>query len=335
MVEGFHACAGLLQCQPLRDAMGEAALRHARNYMLTLALVLLAGAAVSLYVSLRRAHSQYDELARAEGRAVFEAVMGLREWTTERGVYVSPTERALATEYPLATHRDVACPEVGTLTRINHAQMVRMFSEVLSQDHDIRLHITSLQPLLARNAADPWEKQALMSFSRGEAEAETVDKTGSGDSVFRYMAPLKEERSCLECHHERTDVGGIRGGITVSFNFAPFQRSMDQSARLLWLVHGLGLGVSLGLVTLLGTRLTQSVGALQASFQRIRQLEGLVPICAWCKKIRKEGTDPHVPSSWVTVERYLGERTAAQFSHGMCPECEERTDRDSALPKTT
>lgn len=315
--------------------MGEAALRHARNYVLTLALVLLAGAAVSLYVSLRRAHSQYDELARAEGRAVFEAVMGLREWTTERGVYVSPTERALATEYPLATRRDVACTEVGTLTRINHAQMVRMFSEVLSQDHDIRLHITSLQPLLARNAADPWEKQALMSFSRGEAEAETVDKTGSGDSVFRYMAPLKEERSCLECHHERTEVGGIRGGITVSFNFAPFQRSMHQSARLLWLVHGLGLGVSLGLVTLLGTRLTQSVGALQASFKRIRQLEGLVRICAWCKKIRKEGADPHVPSSWVAVERYLGERTAAQFSHGMCPECLEMADRDSSLPKTT
>ena len=318
----------------LRDAMGESGIRHARNYVLTLALVLLIGATVSLYFSLRRVHSQYDALARAEGRAFFQSVMAMREWTTERGgVYVSLTERALANQYPLATRRDLACTGEVSLTRINHAQMVRMLSDVLTEDRGIKLHITSLQPLLVRNAPDPWEERALMSFSRGEAEAQTVVKTGPGDSVFRYMAPLKMERSCLDCHHEPTKVGGIRGGITVSFSFAPFQRSMDQSARLLWMVHVLGLGVSLGLVTLLGTRLIQNVSALQTSLGRIHQLEGLVPICAWCKKIRKEGADPAVPSSWVPVERYVGERTAAQFSHGMCPECQERVDPDFRPPQ--
>jgi hypothetical protein len=303
--------------------------------VLTLALVLLTAAAVSLYFSLRRLHSQYDALALAEGRAFFQSVMAMRDWTTEGGgVYVSPAEWALPKQYPDGMSRDVACTGNITLTKINHAQMVRMLSEVLTEDRGIRLHITSLQPLLARNSPDPWEKQALMDFSTGKAEAQTVVESESGNSVFRYMAPLKMERSCLECHHENTKVAGIRGGITVSFSFAPFQRSMNQSARLLWFVHILGLGVSLGLVTLLGTRLIQSVDALQTSLSRIRQLEGLVPICAWCKKIRKEGADPWSPSSWVPVERYVGERTAAKFSHGMCPECHAKVNPNSPPPET-
>lgn len=310
-------------------------LGHARSYVFTLALVLMTGAVVSLYVSLRRAHSQYDALAIAEGRAVFQAVMAMREWTIEGGgIYVSPAERPFLSQYPQTARREVACTREVKLTRINHAEMVRMLSEVLTEDRGIRLHITSLQPLLARNAADPWEKQALMSFSKGKAEAQSVVRTGSGDSVFRYMAPLKVERSCLECHREHKNVGEIRGGITVSFSFAPFQQAMHQSARLLWLVHVLGLGVSLGLVMLLGKRLIQNVGKLQTSLKRIRQLEGLVPICAWCKKIRPEGWDPTLGASWIPVEQYIGERTAAKFSHGMCPECFERANRKLPVPKT-
>ena len=310
-------------------------MRHAKTYVLTIAVVLLAGAAGSLYFSLRRVHSQYEALAQAEGRAFFQSIMAMRQWTTEGGgVYVSAAERALPRQYPDSMSRDVVCTGNITLTRINHAQTVRMLSGVLTENRGIRLHITSLRPLLARNSPDPWEKQALMDFSTGKAEAQTVVESESGDSLFRYMAPLKMERSCQECHHESTDVGGIRGGIAVSFSFAPFQRSMSQSARLLWLVHILGLGVSLGLVALIGSRLIQSVDALQTSLSRIRKLEGLVPICAWCKKIRKEGTDPWLPSSWVPVERYLGERTAATFSHGMCPECNAKVNPGSSPPGT-
>jgi len=49
----------------------------------------------------------------------------------------------------------------------------------------------------------------------------------------------------------------------------------------------------------------------------VRQLEGLLPICSYCKKIR-DG-DEH----WSQVEEYVSRRTEAQFSHGVCPECYE------------
>lgn len=52
------------------------------------------------------------------------------------------------------------------------------------------------------------------------------------------------------------------------------------------------------------------------SLQReVHQLQGLLPICSHCKKIRDE------KNQWQPVEQYLSERTDARFSHGLCPDC--------------
>jgi K+-sensing histidine kinase KdpD len=52
--------------------------------------------------------------------------------------------------------------------------------------------------------------------------------------------------------------------------------------------------------------------------QRVRVLEGILPVCSFCKKIRdKQG-------HWFSMEQFITERSEAQFSHGFCPECGER-----------
>jgi len=53
-------------------------------------------------------------------------------------------------------------------------------------------------------------------------------------------------------------------------------------------------------------------------FGRIRYLEGIVPVCASCKKIRDEN------GRWQPIEIYIVERSEAEFSHGLCPECAGR-----------
>jgi hypothetical protein len=50
----------------------------------------------------------------------------------------------------------------------------------------------------------------------------------------------------------------------------------------------------------------------------LRVLEGLLPICSFCKRIRDEGGE------WRQLESYIGERSAARFSHTFCPECGRR-----------
>ncbi len=54
---------------------------------------------------------------------------------------------------------------------------------------------------------------------------------------------------------------------------------------------------------------------LEAAIGRIKHLEGIIPICMYCKKIR--GDD----SSWQQLERYISEHSDALFSHGICPDC--------------
>ena len=48
---------------------------------------------------------------------------------------------------------------------------------------------------------------------------------------------------------------------------------------------------------------------------RVKRLEGILPTCMYCKKIRDE------KQIWVTIEEYITERSNAEFSHGVCPDC--------------
>ncbi|MFQ6674118.1 MAG: PAS domain S-box protein [Fidelibacterota bacterium] len=54
---------------------------------------------------------------------------------------------------------------------------------------------------------------------------------------------------------------------------------------------------------------------LQEAVDRIETLTGLIPICAWCKKIRDDR------GYWSQVESYIAEHSRAEFSHGICPDC--------------
>ena len=54
---------------------------------------------------------------------------------------------------------------------------------------------------------------------------------------------------------------------------------------------------------------------LEDALAHVKRLEGLLPICCYCKKIR----DDH--NYWNEVERYVGEHSNAKFSHGICPDC--------------
>jgi GAF domain-containing protein len=54
------------------------------------------------------------------------------------------------------------------------------------------------------------------------------------------------------------------------------------------------------------------------ALEKVKTLHGLLPICAWCKRIR----DDH--GYWSQVEAYVHEHLGANFTHGICPECLEK-----------
>lgn len=57
------------------------------------------------------------------------------------------------------------------------------------------------------------------------------------------------------------------------------------------------------------------ISKLQKAIDEIKTLEGIIPICAGCKKIRDD------TGFWEQVDAYVSKRTSARFSHGLCPAC--------------
>jgi len=70
-------------------------------------------------------------------------------------------------------------------------------------------------------------------------------------------------------------------------------------------------------LTELWTRLRVAERILRYTTQ-VRQLEEMLPICSYCKKIRDD------QNYWQQIEGYINERTGSEFSHSVCPDCYAR-----------
>jgi DNA-binding response OmpR family regulator len=73
-------------------------------------------------------------------------------------------------------------------------------------------------------------------------------------------------------------------------------------------------------------RLTEQIEQLRETLANVRQLKGLLPICCYCKSIRKD------EDYWQQLEGYISEHSDAEFSHGICPGCLHQAHRDFDVP---
>ena len=70
-----------------------------------------------------------------------------------------------------------------------------------------------------------------------------------------------------------------------------------------------------GRILKLQASLADRIKELEDALSNIKQLQRLLPICCYCKKIRDD------KNYWQQVEEYITLHTEAQFTHGICPEC--------------
>ncbi len=70
--------------------------------------------------------------------------------------------------------------------------------------------------------------------------------------------------------------------------------------------------------------LAQQVETLQHALDHVRQLKELLPICAWCKRVRDD------KDYWHSIEEYLHVHTGTDFTHGICPHCVEAMRQSAA-----
>ena len=75
-------------------------------------------------------------------------------------------------------------------------------------------------------------------------------------------------------------------------------------------------------VVQLQSALADRVKELEEAIASVKQLQGLLPICCYCKKIRDDG------NYWHRVESYITGHANVRFSHGICPDCSEKLKAD-------
>lgn len=98
-------------------------------------------------------------------------------------------------------------------------------------------------------------------------------------------------------------VKGIEAGAT-DYLTKPFYR------------NELRVRVNVGTRTIdLQRKLADRVTELEEALTQVKQLEGMLPICAYCRKIRDE------EDKWQNIDMYIARKTSVEFTHGICPTC--------------
>lgn len=107
--------------------------------------------------------------------------------------------------------------------------------------------------------------------------------------------------------------------------FGPFAgETLTENVLLLQVPLGATAVLALGLGAVIAGRKRAEeererlVGHLQDALAHVKALRGLLPICAACKRIR------NAEGCWEAIEEYISNRSEADFTHGICPECTQR-----------
>jgi sigma-B regulation protein RsbU (phosphoserine phosphatase) len=128
----------------------------------------------------------------------------------------------------------------------------------------------------------------------------------SGSDAFEYLYII-----LLTAKDRKDDiVAGLDAGaddyVTKPFDYQELRARVGVGKRVVELQHHLAGRNRL---------LADTVRRLEDCLATIRRLHGLLPICAYCKRIRDD------QDYWHQIEAYISEHSETEFTHGICPDC--------------
>lgn len=218
--------------------------------------------AFSLYFQTKRTDVLVNKLSFSYGKLFSDHILSIRQWNKNHGeVYVPMAEETQVSPQKKIPDKDVESPD-GQHTLINQSYMIRQISEINPDKTGIRFHMTSLNPIRLENKADYWETIALHSFETGRTYAHELSSIG-GKPYYRYMEPLKSDRTCLRCHKQKAyKVNNFLGGISVNIPADKISPVIEQRQLYTYFIHTIICGIGLVLLSLLhntGEKVTQKL----------------------------------------------------------------------------
>lgn len=205
------------------------------DFVKIVALLILIALTTLLFFEIRAIKDQYDQIALIISQSYFNTVVELKKWSSRcGGIYVAVTE-----ETPLSKiddpPQDLHTLEGLELREVNAVYLAKVLAGLFQKDLGIQFKFASLRPLNPENAADPWEREKLKEFEAGDLAGKFEKVTMDGVEYYRYMKPLKIEKSCLGCHEKQGyRQGDIVGGVSVSLPAQVIEKYED--AAVFWTV---------------------------------------------------------------------------------------------------
>ena len=181
-------------------------------------LLISAVVIVSFSITFYRTSSFQQELvleqATRQARVIHKQIILTRRWVSDHnGLFFVKTDNVLAN--PFLNDAEIRDEEGRSLVKRNPAMVTRELSEYANREGLFRYRVTTLQPINPANVPDEFERKSLELFEQGVKEVIEIHEGPSGKTLH-FMAPLKVEESCKECHSEKDYVAGdTRGGLSI------------------------------------------------------------------------------------------------------------------------
>ncbi len=279
---------------------------------------------------------QVDTFTLGDGLPSQDGNLGASYVDSRGRVWVGTSRGAAALDPSLETFS--LAPPPPTLERVTIADPERVLAaghRLGFRDHHLRF-VFSL-PVLHRKEDTQYQTQLV--------GLETEPRPWHGEA-WREFATLPAGRYVMRIWG-RTFDGRVAGPVEFPFQVAP----APWSHPLAYVVYLLATGAAVWGVLRLRTRvlrertiileaavaqrtrvIEEQSQALEGSnlelqdrnrelssaLSEVRTLQGLIPICAYCKKIRDD------QGFWEQMEHYISHHSGAQFSHGICPDCRDQ-----------
>ncbi|MGO9414951.1 MAG: PAS domain S-box protein [Syntrophobacteraceae bacterium] len=127
-------------------------------------------------------------------------------------------------------------------------------------------------------------------------------RVGRGERIFHHEATYRSKDGhdigvSLSISAIKDSAGNIIGVSTIARDISERERVRKEREKL--------------------------IAELQEALVKVKALKGLLPICAWCKKIRND------QGYWQQIEAYIRDHSEADFSHGICPECAHKVGAET------
>ena len=241
-------------------------------FLISLSLIIALFISVIFLGVYLRSNTLLLETVREEATSYFGLIVQTRLWNAKYGgVYVEKQGDVQSNQFlkNVGIEPDIKCENGRVLTMRNPALMTKEISRLTSTESGVKFHITSLKPINPQNAPDPFEEESLREFERGAKEVWKVDRTAT-PSLFRYMAPLYVDESCLACHKSQGyKIGDIRGGISVNIPMGELDQKIKTNKVIITVLLILTVLILLFILYFMVWKL---VSRLQESQEQLKQI---------------------------------------------------------------